>query len=59
YKRQLADEQKIECEQLLQEIEPLVKEYFVCDVGLTEEGLKLSFSNGQSFVLFFKENSLN
>ncbi|MGN0812592.1 MAG: hypothetical protein ACI4MQ_03680 [Candidatus Coproplasma sp.] len=55
HKKQLANEQKIEREQLLQEIEPLVKEYFICNVALTEEGLQLNFSNGQSFVLIVKE----
>lgn len=54
YKRQLANE-KIEGEQLLQEIEPLIKDYFVCNVELTQEGLRLDFGNGQSFVLLIKE----
>ena len=58
YKKQLANEQKIEGEQLLQEIEPLIKDYFICNVALTEEGLRLDFSNGQSFVLSIKENRL-
>lgn len=58
YKKQLANEQRIESEQLLQEIEPLIKDYFVCNVALTEEGLMLDFGNGQSFVLSIKENRL-
>ena len=57
YKRELSNEQ-IESKQLLQEIEPLIKEYFICDVALTKEGLQLNFSNGQSFVLTVKENSI-
>ena len=48
YKKQLANEQRIESEQLLQEIEPLIKDYFVCNVALTEEGWMLDFGNGQS-----------
>ena len=56
YKKQVANEQRIESEQLLQEIEPLIKDYFVCNVALTEEGLMLDFGNGQSFVLSITEN---
>lgn len=58
YKRELSNEQKIEGEQLLQELEPLIYEYFVCGVERTQEGLKLNFSNGQTFVLYIKENRL-
>ncbi|MGN1373275.1 MAG: hypothetical protein ACI4VK_04430 [Candidatus Coproplasma sp.] len=58
YKRQLSSEQKIEEEQLLQEIEPLIKDYFVCNVEPTQEGLRLNFANGQSFVIQIKEISL-
>lgn len=58
YKKQLANEQRIKSKQLLQEIEPLIKDYFVCNVALTEEGLQLDFCNGQSFVLSIKENRL-
>ena len=37
--------------QLLQEIEPLLKEYFVGDLEIENNALKLNFKNGQIFKL--------
>ena len=36
---------------LLEEIEPLIKEYFIGDFCLKNNALYLSFENGQSFRL--------
>ena len=37
--------------QLLQEIEPLLKEYFIGDFEVKENALNMSFLNGQKFKL--------
>ena len=37
--------------QLIQEIEPLLKEYFVGDFEIVNNSLKLNFKNGQIFKL--------
>ena len=37
--------------QLLQEIEPLLKEYFIGDFEVKNNALNLSFKNGQYFKL--------
>ncbi len=54
-KKELEEEGKINCQSLLQEIEPLIKDYFICDICLTSEGLKLKFLNGQTFLLTVSE----
>lgn len=40
---------------LLQEIEPLIKEYFIAEISLTDEKIKLSFENGQKFEITAQE----
>ena len=37
--------------QLLQEIEPLLKEYFIGDFIIENNTIKMSFKNGQTFNL--------
>lgn len=37
--------------QLLQEIEPLLKEYFIGDFEIKNNALNMKFKNGQTFVL--------
>ncbi len=42
-------EEKINAIELLQEIEPLLKEYFIADVHMEGSALQMKFSNGQTF----------
>ena len=49
------NEGKIEPYSLLQELQPLLSDYFVGEFTLSEEGLILSFPNGQKFVLKAEE----
>ena len=37
--------------QLLQEIEPLLQEFFIGDFEIVNRGLVMRFKNGQSFVV--------
>ena len=37
--------------QLLQEIEPLLKEYFLGDFEIKNNALNMKFKNGQTFIL--------
>lgn len=37
--------------QLLQEIEPLLKEYFIGEFEVVHNSLNMRFKNGQSFIL--------
>lgn len=37
--------------QLLQELEPLLKEYFIGDFSIENNALNLKFKNGQTFIL--------
>jgi len=48
-------EGKISAEDLIREIEPLIKDYFVGDFAITKEGLELKFLNGQTFILTVSE----
>ena len=41
--------------QLLQEIEPLLKEYFIGDFEIKDNSLNLKFKNGQIFKLKIAE----
>lgn len=41
--------------QLLQEIEPLLKEYFIGDFEIKDNALNLKFKNGQIFKLKIAE----
>lgn len=58
-KKELEVEGKIDCQSLLQEVEPLIKDYFIGDFKLTEEGLLLKFLNGQTFLLTISEITEN
>ncbi len=55
FKKELEREGKIDCPALLQEIEPLIKDYFICDINLSERGIELKFLNGQTFLLTVSE----
>ncbi|MDE6274596.1 MAG: hypothetical protein K2L87_06075 [Clostridiales bacterium] len=44
-------EEPFPASQLLQEIAPLLEDYFVGEVRCDEEGIALSFLNGQKFLL--------
>lgn len=46
-----ANEEKITPLQLLQEIQPLLKEYFIGDYEIQNNALKMTFLNGQIFKL--------
>lgn len=48
-------EDKITSLSLLQEIEPLIKEYFIAEISLTDEKITLSFENGQKFEVIAQE----
>ena len=37
--------------QLLEEIEPLLKEYFIGDFVIEDNSIKMKFENGQTFIL--------
>ncbi len=50
-------EGKISAEDLIREIEPLIKDYFVGDFKITKEGLELKFLNGQTFILTISEKA--
>lgn len=39
---------------VLEEIQPLISEFFVCESKKTAEGLLLTFLNGQKFLLTAK-----
>lgn len=39
---------------ILEEIQPLISEFFVCESKKTAEGLLLTFLNGQKFLLTAK-----
>lgn len=54
-KKELEGEGKIDCHSLLQEIEPLIKDYFLCDINLSGRGIELKFLNGQTFLLTVSE----
>ena len=41
--------------QLLQEIEPLLKEYFIGDFKIVNNAINLNFKNGQTFKLKIAE----
>ena len=48
-------EGKITAESLLQEIIPLLEDYFICKTELSGDTLKLSLYNGQNFALKISE----
>ena len=45
------DEKPFGKNQLLEEIQPLIDEYFVCNTYLENDELKIVFLNGQNFIL--------
>ncbi|MGN0803890.1 MAG: hypothetical protein ACI4MS_00720 [Candidatus Coproplasma sp.] len=49
------DEGKIEPYALLQELQPLLSDYFAGEFTVCEEGLIMSFPNGQKFILKAEE----
>ncbi len=48
--------QTIEKGELLQEIIICLKDYFLCDIAAENNGINLSFNNGQKFRLNLSEN---
>lgn len=52
---ELVNEPKFSRSTLLQEIEPLLKEYFICIVDHSEEVITMSFLNGQKFAVTANE----
>lgn len=44
-------EEKFGGEFITEELEPLIKEFFVCETKKRDGGLELSFLNGQKFLL--------
>ncbi len=40
---------------IVEELEPIIKEFFVCEATMVDSGLKLEFLNGQKFLLLVKE----
>lgn len=51
----MSEKHEISCSSLLQEIEPLLREYFISDIELSEEKIVMSFQNGQKFAITAKE----
>lgn len=47
-------EGKFDGMRILEEIQPLISEFFVCESKKTAEGLLLTFLNGQKFLLTAK-----
>lgn len=47
-------EAKFDGMRILEEIQPLISEFFVCESKKTAEGLLLTFLNGQKFLLTAK-----
>ena len=47
-------EGKFDGMRILEEIQPLISEFFVCESKKTVEGLLLTFLNGQKFLLTAK-----
>lgn len=47
-------EGKFDGMRVLEEIQPLISEFFVCESKKTAEGLLLTFLNGQKFLLTAK-----
>ena len=45
------DEKPFGKNQLLEEIQPLIDEYFVCNTYIENDELKIVFLNGQNFIL--------
>ena len=43
-------EEKFGGERITEELEPLIKEFFVCETKKRDGGLELSFLNGQKFL---------
>lgn len=46
----------IEAEKLLEEVRAALKDVFIAKIHKSEDGLKLKFSNGQTFTLALWEN---
>lgn len=44
-------ENRIDGKNILLEIEPLIKEFFICDADMEGNSLTLKFLNGQKFTL--------
>ena len=51
YDNDAINEKNITPLQLLQEIEPLLKEYFIGDFEIKDNALNMTFKNGQTFKL--------
>lgn len=49
------NEKNINTLQLLQEIEPLLKEYFIGDFEIENNSIKMTFKNSQTFNLIISE----
>lgn len=49
------NEKRITPLQLLQEVQPLLKEYFIGGFEICENAIKLSFKNGQNFKMTIGE----
>ncbi len=52
---ELVNEPKISCATLLQEIEPLLKDFFHSIVDRSADKITLSFLNGQKFAIIANE----
>ena len=51
YDKDAVNEENITPLQLLQEIQPLLKEYFIGDFEIEDNALNMTFKNGQTFKL--------
>ena len=51
YTEEELNEMPVSSEDLLGEIEPLLRDYFVGDILLTERGIEYNLPNGQKFIL--------
>ena len=51
YDKDAVKEENITPLQLLQEIQPLLKEYFIGDFEIKDNALNMTFKNGQTFKL--------
>ena len=48
-------EERVSAESLLQEIEPLIREYFIGEVILENNEIKINLLNGQKFKMTLNE----
>lgn len=50
------NEAHFSAQSLLEEITPLIKSYFICEVKTEADKIEVSFPNGQKFDVYAKEN---